>query len=296
MANAVFTTKAQPVYDDLPEWKYHFPKTYLKQASEAIGDLILYYEPRREGAELSGRSGRQVYFAIARLDRIEADANHVGYYYAYVSEYLEFPKPVPFRIDGFYFESALRKADGSTNKGAFGRSVRVIPATDFQLIWNAGFAVPNLDGPESTARVEEPAPPLRDSPRKVITERTFRDVAFGRVIHANYEGVCAMTGLNLVNLDGNHEVEAAHIRPVKYNGPDSPRNGIALSRTVHWLFDSGFLSVADTGEILRAKRHLPEKVRGLLNTNGRAQMPVDPMCRPHPEFLRYHREHVYKGG
>jgi hypothetical protein len=26
MANAVFTTKAQPVYDDLPEWKYHFPK------------------------------------------------------------------------------------------------------------------------------------------------------------------------------------------------------------------------------------------------------------------------------
>ena len=55
MANAVFTTKVNPLYDDLPELRYHFPKTYLGQAEQAIGDLIVYYEPRREGADLSGR-------------------------------------------------------------------------------------------------------------------------------------------------------------------------------------------------------------------------------------------------
>lgn len=32
MANAVFTTKVSPTYDDLPEVRYHFPKTYLNFA------------------------------------------------------------------------------------------------------------------------------------------------------------------------------------------------------------------------------------------------------------------------
>jgi putative restriction endonuclease len=59
MANAVFTTKVNPVYDDLPELRYHFPKTYLNQAKESVGSFIIYYEPRREGKELSGRAGRK---------------------------------------------------------------------------------------------------------------------------------------------------------------------------------------------------------------------------------------------
>src|SRR4051812_37164894 len=57
MANAVFTTKAHPTYDDLPESRYHFPKIYLKTAEQALGDWIVYYEPRREGAADSGRAG-----------------------------------------------------------------------------------------------------------------------------------------------------------------------------------------------------------------------------------------------
>ena len=48
MAKAVFTTKIMPSYKDLPEVMYHFPKTYLRQVNSAIGDWIVYYEPRRE--------------------------------------------------------------------------------------------------------------------------------------------------------------------------------------------------------------------------------------------------------
>jgi putative restriction endonuclease len=33
VSKAVFTTKADPTYDDLPEFRYHFPRTYLRQVS-----------------------------------------------------------------------------------------------------------------------------------------------------------------------------------------------------------------------------------------------------------------------
>lgn len=70
---AVLTTKVSPVYDDLPEVRYHFPKTYLRQVESAVGDWIIYYEPRRSTGELSSSGGRQAYFATARIDRIVPD-------------------------------------------------------------------------------------------------------------------------------------------------------------------------------------------------------------------------------
>lgn len=59
MTKAILTTKIDPTYDDLPEERYHFPRTYLRQVEEAKGDWIIYYEPRRISGELSSRGGRQ---------------------------------------------------------------------------------------------------------------------------------------------------------------------------------------------------------------------------------------------
>ena len=294
MANAVFTTKVNPVYDDLPEFKYHFPKTYLNQATQAEGDFIVYYEPRREGAELSGTSGRQSYFATARIRRIEKDPKLDGYFYAYVTDYLEFPSPVPFREDEHYFESALKKDDGSTNKGAFGRSVRILPDVEYQAICGAGFAGTTFGNPDASLTVEDP-PAYGRTVKKVLFERPFRDAAFARVIHRAYGVTCAMTGLHLVNGGGRCEIEAAHIVPVEDNGPDSPRNGIALSRTVHWMFDRGILSISDSGEILRAERLIPDQIKRMLNSDGQILIPTDSTLRPHRSFLRYHRENKFKG-
>ena len=72
MANAIFTASESSSYDDRIEERYHFPKTYLGQATQAIGELILYYEPRRD-AGISSSGGRQAYFAVARLASIEPD-------------------------------------------------------------------------------------------------------------------------------------------------------------------------------------------------------------------------------
>lgn len=95
MAKVVFTHKPGSRYDDLPEWRYHFPRTYLRQVEAALGDFIVYYEPGRSGVGDNLREGRKAYFATARLVRIERDPTRPDHYYAHVEDYLEFLRPVP---------------------------------------------------------------------------------------------------------------------------------------------------------------------------------------------------------
>lgn len=298
MAKGVFTTKVNPTYDDLPEVRYHFPRTYLNQVKATVGDWIVYYEPRRQDSEPSGRGGRQAYFATARVQRIETDPRLENHYYAFVTDFLEFENPLPFREEGKYLESSLMKADGSANKGVFGRAVRLISENEYQLMLQLGFAHPPVRQPEyGDTRVAEE---LADYKRPIIEQlvsRPFRDVAFTKNIRSVYDSTCAMTGLKLINGGGRPEVEAAHIRPVgnDHNGPDSVRNGVALSRSIHWMFDRGLLSLTDHYEILMVKKLVPDPIKRLLNPDGKVLLPTDLRLRPHPQFLRYHRERIFKG-
>jgi putative restriction endonuclease len=246
LAKGIFTTKVNPTYDDLPEVRYHFPKTYLNQVKATVGDWIIYYEPRREGSDPIGRGGRQAYFATARVQRVAPDLRLSNHYYAFVTNFLEFEHTVPFRQDGRYLEGALMKEDGSTNKGAFGRAVRLISEDEYQLILQLGFSKPTARQPEyaEEAIAEEPEEYTRPTIEQLVS-RPFRDAAFTKNIRAIYDFTCAMTGLRLINGGGRPEVEAAHIRPVgnDHDGPDSVRNGIALSRSIHWMFDRGIFSL-----------------------------------------------------
>jgi putative restriction endonuclease len=301
MAKAIFTTKISPTYDDRPEEQYHFPNTYLNQARSSIGDHIIYYEPRRSSADDSSRGGRQAYFATARVEDVIPDPKQPDHFYALISpgSYLDFDRPVPFAEGGFYYESKLRKDDGTTNKGAFGRSVRNVTDVEFDRILRSGFA-PELAPAweESTgAETTEFAEAQQDFVRPIVELtilRPFRDRAFKRAIRSAYDNQCAMTGLRLINGGGRPEVQASHIKPVSKHGPDSIRNGLALSGTLHWLFDRGLLSVADNHEILVSKKKIPDQVRRLLNTNGRIIVPKDRAFQPHPYYLKFHRENVFK--
>lgn len=291
MAKAVFTTKISPTYKDLPELMYHFPKTYLRQATAAIGDWILYYEPRREDSSPAGRAGRQCYFATARVIDIKEDQTLKDHYYAFVENYIEFSTPVSFKIGSHYFESGLKKADGSTNKGAFGRAVRNIPDEEYQAIVAAGLGKVE----EEITKMQEDKEIEFDVQRPIIqqlVERPFREVVFSKIVKEEYNMTCAMTGISIKNERGKSEIEAAHIKPVKFNGPDSVRNGIALCRTFHWMFDYGLVSVADNNEIL-VKEIVPDRVRQLINDNWRIRIPANHNAMPHIEFLRFHRERIY---
>ncbi len=70
MAKAIFTIKTGSGYNDRREQYYHFPRTYLNQVEAAKGDCIIFYEPRRSEAG----SGRQAYFATARVQEIVPDS------------------------------------------------------------------------------------------------------------------------------------------------------------------------------------------------------------------------------
>jgi putative restriction endonuclease len=300
MVKAVFTTKLSPGYDDLPELYYHFPRAYLRRVEQTLGDSIVYYEPRRGTAELSSRGGRQSYFAIARPHAIRDDPVRPDHFYCDVRDYLDFDGPVHFRDGDDYRESALQRDDGQTNKGAFGHSVRLMPDEEFEAILAAGLSGPPLQAPVTAPEgpymgVEELTVPFERPMVELTTVRPFRDLAFRRSVRAAYDNRCAVTGLRLINGGGRPEVQAAHIRPVADHGPDSVRNGLALSGTIHWLFDRGLLSVADDMTIMKAKGKLPAEMERLINANGRLNLPTDRAYWPHPAFLAHHRETYFKG-
>ena len=304
MTKAVLTTKVEPAYDDLPEERYHFPRTYLRQVEAAIGDWIVYYEPRRTNADVQSRGGRQAYFATARLQRIEPDPVRDGHFYGIVSDYLEFDHSVPFREDRGTYEQGLTKPDGSTNKGAFGRAVRNLSDAEYDLILTAGFnrVLEELRKGERQRRSDNDIQGYEDEPatfeRPVVERlvvRPFRDAAFAAAVKAAYADTCAMTGLKIVNGGGRTEVQAAHIRPVAHRGPDSVRNGLALSGTIHWIFDRGLVSIDEDHRLLVAKDRLPDTVARLLHADRRVRVPRRLDLQPHPQFLRYHRTEVFKG-
>jgi putative restriction endonuclease len=128
-----------------------------------------------------------------------------------------------------------------------------------------------------------------------LVTRRFRDQAFVRHIQTAYDGRCAVTGIRMINGGGRSEAQAAHIQPVASNGPDSVRNGLALSSTVHWMFDRGLLAVDDDYRSLKAKRLIPEGIEKLFHPSGTLLLPEGDHLRPHPEFLKYHREQIFKG-
>jgi putative restriction endonuclease len=81
---------------------------------------------------------------------------------------------------------------------------------------------------------------------------------------------------------------------VERQGSDAVRTGLALSGTLHWMFDRGLISVADDHSILVSRNKVPRDVADrLIVPSGRLVLPGDPRNRPHPENLRWHRETVF---
>lgn len=305
---AVFTHKAASVYDDLPEERYHFPETYLRQVEATVSDFIIYYEPGRIGVDDRGRHGRRAYVAVAQVTGVRPDPSRKGHFYADIAPetYQVFDRPVPFREGHHYYERQLRRADGATSKGAFGRAVRPVGDEEFAEILAAGFAA-ELSQEQTpigeTAQLRLP-PRLMEAASEFerpiierISSRPVRDEAFRHAVQAVYESTCAMTGIKILNGQGRPEVQAAHIRPVSDRGPDSIRNGLALSGTVHWMFDRGLISVGPPPgyPILISRRGLPDNVQRLFNPDMMLRKPADERFWPAPGYIDFHRREIFKG-
>lgn len=293
MTNAVFTASDSSIYDDLIEERYHFPKTYLRQVEEAIGDWIVYYEPRRTTGPRSA-TGRQAYFAAAYVSTVFADPSRADHFYAHMKGYMEFDQPVPFRDASGYRESKLQREDLQTNKGAFGRAVRSLPRSEFDDILRRGISTHPEPWEPTHAIAEEPPEYTVRPIVETLTSRKVRDASFRRQVRTAYRNTCAVTGLRLINGGGRPEVQAAHIRSVEADGPDAVRNGVALTGTAHWLFDRGLMTFSDDFRILLSPHGVPDDLDKLIRPDRRLAVPEAPEARPHPTYLRWHRDHCFK--
>jgi len=295
MAKLVLTASRVSTYDDVIEEWYHFPtRPYLATIQRGVGDQVLYYEPRRGG-------GRQVYFAKARIAEVVPDPDRDDHAYAVITDYQDFPSPIPWRtLSGTSFEPGLAKADGMPNKGRFGRAVRQIPEDAFYEVValgmtpTLGFEPGQPDPLDDSGPPPEPVPVAAD--REVVwTQREVRDRAFRAAVQQAYDNTCAVTGLQLVNGGGAAEIEAAHIRAVADRGPDAIRNGLALSRTIHWMFDRFLFTLDDDLRIVAGPKGKVDLPPHLIQAgHPLRQLPARHSERPHPVFLRWHQERFEK--
>ncbi|WP_375260672.1 HNH endonuclease [Palleronia sp.] len=294
MVKLVLLHRAGSIYDDEPAVHYDFPKAYLKAVTEGVGDWVVYYEPVK--------AGPRGYFAVGKISQVIPNPGIVGRYLALIAPgtFLAFDTNVPRLIDGRPLESALSRPDGTPKSGGAQQSaVRRLPEAEFARIVNLGLPQ-DLERQEAT-RYDPVQPGLAEASvpfeRPVIerlTRRPYREVAFRRKVRAAYDDRCAMSGLRLRNGGGRPEVQAAHIRPVADGGNDSVRNGLALSGTLHWMFDRGLASVAADRTILVSGNKVPgDVVSRLINADRRLHPPLDLRDAPHPAYLEWHRENIF---
>lgn len=299
-SKGVFVVGSHSIYEDEPEHFYRFPARWLAAATKVVGNWIVYQEPKR--------AGRRGYYAVAKVDRIVTDPSREGMYLALIEtgSFLEFGREVPFQSEGRAVEQGLLDGDGRLNNGRAVQSIRTISDEDFGRIVDFGLidddellpredgAVP-IDVSSFVGVQEEVVPWIGPVDRgSILVNRAVRDRQFRKRVVDVYDATCALTGMKLINGGGRAEVQAAHVMSVEAGGPDVVTNGIALSGTVHWMFDRGLLSLSDDGSILLSRKiNDVQGVERLIPADRKARLPSSALCRPHVRYLQWHRERCF---
>jgi putative restriction endonuclease len=297
---AVFDTKPNSGYDDEITRQYHFParSNYMAAARGALGDWIVYREPQRN-------NGRRAYIAVARVLEIRPDPQRPDHAYAIMGDYLPFDRPVPFAGDARYWEAPLRAIEdpNRVGQGLQGKAMRPLADADFTAIVAAGLT--ETLAPENSIRLglgvedlpqpfDYDTPPGLDQVRRVeamLVNRKIRDANFRRQVCEAYDDRCAVTGLRIINGGGRAEVQAAHVWSVETGGPDVVQNGLALSGTIHWLFDRHLISLTAEYRLLVSHNKVPAELRGLFEKQmDRIHLPADRRDWPHPSYVERHRQ------
>lgn len=298
MTFGVFIHRTDSVYDDVPSERYQFPKKYLTRVQQCEGDWIVYLEPTK----VKKTKG---YFAVAKVQEIIADPRSDDMYLAVIEPgtYLDFGDPVPFRdTDGVVEQGVLN--DLGNISGRAQAAVRPLSAEDFARIVERGLGrgddfLPRVDQTNQKPGFQDSQAPFqhltaRDRVNQ-LTNRAVRDRNFRKNVLRAYGERCAITGLRLINGGGRAEVEAAHIIPVERDGPDIVSNGLALSGTVHWMFDRGLVGLSDDLKILVSRQSNNfEAMAAMINPSGLLLAPERLANQPRREFIKWHRENRFK--
>jgi putative restriction endonuclease len=116
---------------------------------------------------------------------------------------------------------------------------------------------------------------------------------------AAYEYACALTGYRLTTISAGSIVDAAHIHQFSDSRNNDPRNGLALCKNAHWLFDNGLWTLSDDYLVIVAVGRFAEESRDqkpLLTYHGqRIQLPGNQALWPNPVHVAWHRKNRFQG-
>ena len=136
--------------------------------------------------------------------------------------------------------------------------------------------------------------------RKII-ERGHQGRVFSRQVIEAYDSRCVISGKRLPRTSVNAipGVDAAHILPWAKYDLNKISNGVCLSKTYHWAFDSGILSILFDTNLNSYKVAMEDSIKVQLRKDGcdlelfepclgvipEARLPKDKNLWPNPVFL-----------
>lgn len=125
--------------------------------------------------------------------------------------------------------------------------------------------------------------------QRLVTQRIGQDI-FRRELINYWGGRCAVTGLDVVEL-----LRASHIKPWSKCESDSERldvfNGLLLAPHLDALFDGGWVTFSDSGEIL-VSTALTAQQCTMAGVSGKEQ--VMGLTESHSPYLAWHRENWFR--
>lgn len=302
----VLDSKPDNQYGDSPE-EYRFPARYLSlfaPLGRGLPIFALIYEPQGGDRHLRGR---MAYVGWALLKTSPEETERVNgqrrWRVSYAEPYRQFPSPVPRSLGGITLESALRAGSHSQ----VGNAVRAIPQREAQIVLELAYGGqywPEIPYDSVDVTAPEPEVVARERVDRLVTA-IQRDARFADDVVSAYDGACAISGFSTGSTVPRRTfglIDAAHIRPVKDSGPDVPSNGLALTPTLHRLFDARLFSLegpADRLVVVRS-RHLDERM--ICSPDGRfvfslengtpIRAPMLPGARPNGDMVSWHRSRL----
>ena len=140
----------------------------------------------------------------------------------------------------------------------------------------------------------------RDAAYKAPDEsvKAGREARFRLNIVAAYNYTCALTRYRLTTIAGGSIVDAAHIHQFSDSRNNDPRNGLALCKNAHWLFDNGLWTLTDDYKVVVAEGRFAEAGPGemlLAEYRGKKiHLPNDSAHWPNPVHIAWHRKNRFK--
>jgi len=130
-------------------------------------------------------------------------------------------------------------------------------------------------------------------------ELTGREARFRLTVVSLYSYTCALTGYRLLTISAGTIIDAAHIHQFADSRSNDIRNGIALCKNAHWLFDNGLWTIADDYTVKVAAGVFSEDSpdqKPLSHYEGRRiRLPSNPALYPDQDYLEWHRKKKFVG-